>query len=318
MKIVILDAYTTNPGDLNWDQLHQFGEVIVYDRTEYAQTISRAQDAEIVLTNKVVLDASIIDALPNLKYIGILATGANVVDLKHAKSRGIIVSNVPGYSTESVVQTTFAHILNLATRLSVNTNAVRTGEWTVSKDFSFSHGTLNELYGKQLGIVGFGAIGRRVAQVAQVFGMNVVAFGPHLPVGKEFDGTRSVTLDELFRTSDVVSLHCPLTTETRNLVSATRIAEMKKGAWLINTGRGPLLDEEAVAVALGSGQLGGAGLDVLSSEPPKESNPLLKAPNCFITPHNAWASYEARGRLIQITAENIKAFIAQAPQNVVN
>lgn len=318
MKIVILDAYTTNPGDLNWDQLHQFGEVIVYDRTEYAQTISRAQDAEIVLTNKVVLDASIIDALPNLKYIGILATGANVVDLKHAKSRGIIVSNVPGYSTESVVQTTFAHILNLATRLSVNTNAVRTGEWTVSKDFSFSHGTLNELYGKQLGIVGFGAIGRRVAQVAQVFGMSVVAFGPHLPVGKEFDGTRSVTLDELFRTSDVVSLHCPLTTETRNLVSATRIAEMKKGAWLINTGRGPLLDEEAVAVALGSGQLGGAGLDVLSSEPPKESNPLLKAPNCFITPHNAWASYEARGRLIQITAENIKAFIAQAPQNVVN
>ncbi|MBP5620894.1 MAG: D-2-hydroxyacid dehydrogenase [Thermoguttaceae bacterium] len=318
MKIVVLDAYTTNPGDLSWATLESLGQLTIYDRTSPDQTVERALEADAVLTNKVVLDKQKIDALPNLKYIGVLATGTNVVDLSYARSKGIVVTNAPSYSTESVVQTTFAHILNLATRLVDNTTATRSGEWVGSPDFSFSKGKLTEISQKQLGIVGFGTIGRRVAQAALAFGMKVVAYGPRLTGGQEYNGVTAVDLDELFATSDVVSLHCPLTEATRALVDAKRLAKVKRGAWLINTGRGPLLDEQAVADALNSGQLGGLGVDVLSTEPPKESNPLLSAPNCFITPHNAWASYEARSRLIQIVADNLKAFVENRVLNVVN
>lgn len=318
MKIVVLDAYTTNPGDLDWNILRELGDLTIYDRTNYEQTIIRAQDADVIFTNKVVLDANILRALPKLRFIGILATGTNIVDLSLAKTLGIVVSNVPGYSTESVVQNTFAHILNLATYLSVNVHDVHTGVWSTNQDFSFSHGRISELFGKQLGIIGFGTIGSRVAQIAHTFGMRVVAYGPHLTINNELNGTRFVSLDDLFKNSDIISLHCPLTPETCGLINTQRILEMKFGTWLINTARGLLVDEQAVAEALRFGQIGGAGLDVLSTEPPQATNPLLSAPNCFITPHNAWASYESRKRLIQISAENLIAFINNTPQNVVN
>jgi glycerate dehydrogenase len=318
MKIVVLDAYTANPGDLSWKALEKLGELTIYDRTPPEQTVVRAFEADAVLTNKVVLDQKVIDALPDLKYIGVTATGTNVVDLSYARSKGIVVTNVPSYSTESVVQATFAHILNLATRLVDNTTATRAGEWVESLDFSFSKGKLTELHGKQLGIVGLGAIGRRVAQVGLAFGMRVVAYGPRLTLGQDDNGVKAVGLDELFTTSDVITLHCPLTESTCQLVNAERLATCKRGVWLVNTGRGPLLDEQAVADALSTGQLGGVGVDVLSTEPPQASNPLLSAPNCFITPHNAWASYEARKRLIQIAADNLEAFIENRALNVVN
>ena len=318
MNIVILDAYAANPGDLSWNELEKLGDVVVYDRTPAHLTLERAQNAEAIFTNKVVLDAKIIAELPKLRFIGILATGTNVVDLEFARERGVVVTNIPKYSSESVVQSTFAHLLNLAIRLSDNVAANRAGAWTRSPDFSFSSGKIVELSGKQLGVVGFGAIGRRVAEVAMAFGMKVVAYGPHLPIGETINGVPAVPLDELFRTSDVVTLHCPLTESTRALVDASRLETMKSGAFLINTGRGPLLDETAVANALQSGRLGGLGADVLSTEPPEASNPLLTAPNCYLTAHNAWASFEARRRLIEIAVENLRAFQRGERLNVVN
>lgn len=318
MKIVALDAFTANPGDLSWSALEKLGELVLYDRTPAELTIERSQNAEAILTNKVIVDAAVIDALPKLKYIGVLATGTNVVDLPHARSKGIVVTNIPRYSTESVVQTVFAHILNLAVQLSSNTEAVRKGEWVSSPDFSFSKGKLTELYGKHLGIVGLGTIGNRVAQVGAAFGMNVVAYGPHLSIGGRYGEVDAVSLEQLFRVSDIVSLHCPLTAATRNLVNKELLANVKEGMWLINTGRGPLLNEQDVADALKTGRLGGLGADVLSTEPPQADNPLLAAPNCYITPHNAWASQEARVRLIQIATDNLKAFIENKPINVVN
>lgn len=318
MKIVILDAYTANPGDLNWDAMSVLGDLVVYDRTPASQIIERAFDADVVLTNKVILNADVINALPNLKYIGVLATGYNVVDLVRARERGIVVTNIPKYSTESVVQTVFAHILNIASQISLNTTAVSKGDWVASPDFTFSKGKLIELNGKRLGIVGLGAIGKRVAQVALAFGMQVVAYGPHLEPGTVYDGVEAVSLDHLFATSDVVSLHCPLTDVTRELVNKARLANVKEGLILVNTGRGPLLNEQDVAAALRSGKLGGLGVDVLSTEPPQSDNPLLNAPNCYITPHTAWASQEARMRMIQIATENVKAFLNNRPVNVVN
>ncbi len=318
MKIVALDAYTANPGDLSWRELEALGEVVVYDRTAPSQTVARSIDADAVLTNKVVLDAAVLDQLPKLKYIGVLATGTNVVDLEYARSKGIVVTNIPSYSTESVVQATFAHILNLAFCFVENTSATRAGGWTNCEDFSFTKGKLTELYGKRLGIVGFGTIGRRVAQVAEAFGLDVVAYGPRLTVGTVIGHVQAVTLETLFSTSDIVTLHCPLNNATRGLINEKTLNQMKRGAWLINTGRGPLLDEQAVAAALASSRLGGVGVDVLSTEPPKADNPLLCAPNCFITPHNAWASFEARQRLVKIAVDNLKAFIANRPVNVVN
>ncbi len=318
MKIVVLDGYTANPGDLSWAAFEKLGELTVYDRTPPTETVARTIGADVALTNKVVFDAATLDALPRLKYIGVLATGTNVVELQKARENGVVVTNIPGYSSESVVQTTFAHLLNLAQSLATNSAAVRAGDWTNCADFSFSKGKLTELFGKTLGIVGFGAIGRRVATVARAFGMNVVAFGPRLPLGSKIDGVRCVSLDALFSTADVVSLHCPLTEKTRNLIDVDRLKTMKPGAFLINTGRGSLLDESAVADALRSGRLGGVGVDVLSTEPPEASNPLLDAPNCFISPHNAWATFEARTRLLQIAADNLAAFLAGNAVNVVN
>ncbi|MGN1064018.1 MAG: D-2-hydroxyacid dehydrogenase [Thermoguttaceae bacterium] len=318
MKIVALDAYTANPGDLSWHELESLGEVVVYDRTAPGQIITRSIAADAVLTNKVVLDAAVLEQLPKLKYIGILATGTNVVDLEYARSKGIAVTNIPSYSTESVVQATFAHILNLASCFVENTSATRAGAWTNCEDFSFTKGKLTELYGKRLGIVGFGTIGRRVAQVAGAFGLDVVAYGPRLTVGTVIGHVQAVTLETLFSTSDIVTLHCPLNNATRGLINENTLNQMKRGAWLINTGRGPLLDEQAVAAALASRRLGGVGVDVLSTEPPKAENPLLCAPNCFITPHNAWASFEARQRLVKIAVDNLKAFIDNRPVNVVN
>lgn len=318
MKIVVLDAYTTNPGDLSWGPLQQLGKVDVYERTSTDLIIPRALDADTILTNKVILNAQTLNSLPRLKYIGILATGTNVVDLAHARSLGITVTNIPNYSTESVVQSTFAHLLNLASNLVKNTSKVRDGGWITCRDFSFSMGKITELHGKTIGIVGLGTIGRRVAQVAHAFGMNVLAYSPRLNVGQMIDNSMAVALDDLFIQSDIISLHCPLTETTQQLINDSKLSLMKQGAWLINTGRGQLLDEEAVSTALWTGKLGGAGLDVLSTEPPQKNNPLLKAPNCFITPHNAWASFESRQRLIQIATDNLIAFIEKRSFNVVN
>ena len=318
MKIVILDAYTANPGDLSWNDLESLGELVVYDRTPPEQVVARAADAEVVLTNKVILDSKVIESLNHLKYIGVLATGTNVVDLTFARSKGIVVTNIPRYSTESVVQTTFAHILNLALRFSEHASATRRGDWAISPDFSFTTGRLIELYGKTLGVVGFGSIGRRVAQVARCFGLNVAVYGPRLEIGSRVEEATATSLNELFSISDVVSLHCPLTESTRELINKKTLAGFKQGAWLINTGRGGLLNEADVAEALRSGRLGGVGVDVLSTEPPKKDNPLLTAPNCYVTPHIAWASFEARKRLVQITTDNLRAFLNGKPQNVVN
>ena len=318
MRIVALDAYTANPGDLKWDALFELGDVVIYDRTARSETLERAKDAEIVLTNKVILDAPIIERLPKLRYVGVLATGTNIVDSASARARGIIVTNIPQYSTESVVQTTLAHLLNIASSYVLNVTSTRRGEWASCQDFSYTKGPLVELSGKRIGIVGFGAIGKRVAQATLALGMDVCAYSPRLTPGEDYDGVKAIPLGELFATSDVVTLHCPLKEETRALVNAERINTMKRGAWVINTGRGPLIDENAVANALRSGRLGAVGVDVLSSEPPSEANPLISAPNCYVTPHNAWASFEARRRLVDIAIENIKAFLADKPQNVVN
>ena len=318
MRIVVLDSYTVNPGDLSWDELKKLGDLVLYDRTPAAETIGRSKGADAILTNKVVIDSTVMAALPNLKYVGVLATGTNVVDLVDARARGIVVANVPNYCSESVVQLVFAHILNLVSRFSQNLTAVQNGEWVASPDFSFSKGKLVELYGKRLGVVGFGSTGRRVAQVARAFGMRVVAYSPRLVVGSRYDDVEAVSLDDLFRICDVVSLHCPLTDQTRNLVDKQRLDTVKDGMLLINAGRGPLLNEQDVANALKSGKLGGLGADVLSTEPPSADNPLLHAPNCYLTPHNAWATSEARARLIQIATDNLKAFLENQPINVVN
>ena len=318
MRIVVLDSYTVNPGDLSWDELKKLGDLVLYDRTPAAETIGRSKGADAILTNKVVIDSTVMAALPNLKYVGVLATGTNVVDLVDARARGIVVANVPNYCSESVVQLVFAHILNLVSRYSQNLTAVQNGEWVASPDFSFSKGKLVELYGKRLGVVGFGSTGKRVAQVARAFGMRVVAYSPRLVIGSRYDDVKAVSLDDLFRICDVVSLHCPLTDQTRNLVDKQRLDTVKDGMLLINAGRGPLLNEQDVADALKTGKLGGLGADVLSSEPPSADNPLLHAPNCYLTPHNAWATSEARARLIQIATDNLKAFIENQPINVVN
>ncbi len=317
-KIVVLDGWTLNPGDLSWDELGELGDLTVYDRTPPEEILPRSEGASILLSNKTPITAETIAALPTLRFIGVLATGVNPIDVKAARLKGIDVANVPGYSTESVVQSTWAHLLNLATGLSSYSEKTRQGDWERSDDFTFYGAPLTELAGKTFGVVGFGTIGRRVAQVAAAFGMTTIAYGPHLRVGDVIDGTRAVPLDDLFRLADVVSLHCPLTADNLHLVNRDRLAMMKPTAFLINTARGPLIDPEALADALNSGRLAGAGMDVLTQEPPRNGNPLLSAKNCFITPHNAWATLEARKRLMAITIENVRAFLAGSPQNVVN
>jgi glycerate dehydrogenase len=313
MKIVVLDGYTMNPGDLDWGELRRLGEVTIHARTTPAETVARALGADAVLTNKVVLGRTELAALPGLRYIGVLATGYNVVDLPAAHERGVVVTNVPAYSTESVVQSVFAHLLNLAQGLAAHTESVQRGDWVRSQDFMYTLTPLVELSGKTLGIVGYGRIGRRVAAVARALGMRVLV---HTRTPPDDDtGIACVELDRLFAESDVVTLHCPLTPQTERLVNAGRLRTMKPSAFLISTSRGPLLDEQAVADALNAGRLAGAGLDVLSTEPPKADNPLLAARNCHITPHTAWATREARGRLYHVAVQNLRAFLAGAPIN---
>ena len=318
MKIVILDAHTTNPGDLDWAPLASLGSLTVHDRTPVAAILSRAADAAVVITNKTPLDAATLAALPSLRYVGLLSTGTNVIDLAAASERGISVTNVPGYSTPGVAQSVFALLLELTNRTGHHSDEVRNGRWTASPDFCWWDGNLLELEGLTLGIVGYGAIGRRVAAIGQAFGMRVIASSRSQPAGTEQGGVAFCSIDEVFRTADVVSLHCPLTPETDGLVSGERLALMKPTAFLINTARGGLVVEADLADALNAGGLAGAGLDVLSQEPPPASNPLLGAANCVITPHIAWATRNARQRLINEVAANLRGFLESQPRNVVN
>jgi len=319
MKIVILDAYTSNPGDLSWEGLENFGDLKVHERTAPEQVLERCSGCEVVFTNKVILNSETIEQLPELKYIGVLATGTNVVDLHFAKEKGICVTNIPGYSTDSVVQHILALILHFSSKVSIHNDAVHQGDWVNSIDFSFTLGTLNELSGKTLGIIGLGTIGRKLARVADAMGMKIVAAHQssmdRLELPYEVDW---LPVDEVFARADFLSLNCPLTSETDQVVNADRLQKMKPSSVVINTGRGPLINEQALADALNNGTIAGAGLDVLSTEPPAVDNPLLTAKNCVITPHIAWASREARKRLIDIATDNLSAYLAGAPINMVN
>lgn len=315
MNICVLDGHTLNPGDLSWDELKQLGPCEIHDRTPPAETTSHAAQAEIVLTNKTALGRTEIGALPKLKYIGVLATGTNVVDLTAARERGIPVTNVPAYGTRSVAQATFALLLELTNRVGHHAHRVRNGAWTNATDWCFWDFPLVELDGLTLGLVGFGRIGAAVAEIAHAFGMNVIAHNSSPKPAPPF--VKFVDLETLFHTSDVVSLHCPLTPKTQRLVNTERLARMKPTAFLLNTSRGPLVDEAALAAALDSGQLAGAAVDVLSNEPPPANNPLLRARNCIITPHNAWGTHAARARLLHVAVDNVRAFLAGKPMNVV-
>ena len=317
MNIVVLDGYTLNPGDLSWDALQQLGSCIIHDRTPPEQVVERARNAEVVLTNKALLPRDAIAALPKLKYIGVLATGYNVVDIAAAKERGIPVANIPDYGTHSVAQFTFALLLELAHHVGHHAQSVSDGRWVRSADFCYWDSPLIELHGLTFGVIGFGKIGRATAKLADAFGMKVLIHNRSRPA--EFPAHYEfVSLDELLARSDVVSLHCPLTPENKQFINAERLARMKPTAFLLNTSRGPLLDEAAVANALNSGKIAGAAVDVVSVEPPKADNPLLTAKNCLVTPHIAWATRAARARLMDIAVENIRAFIAGTPRNVVN
>ncbi|MFP4167173.1 MAG: D-2-hydroxyacid dehydrogenase [Opitutales bacterium] len=315
MNIVVLDGYTLNPGDLSWDGLEAFGSLRVHDRTPPDAIVERAAEAEIVFTNKVALDRAVLEQLPKLQYIGVLATGVNVVDTEAAAERGIPVCNVPAYSAPSVAQLTFALLLELLQGVGRHTNAVRKGRWSQCPDFSFTEQPLVELQGMTLGLVGYGAIGRAVARIGDAFGMNVVAATRSM---RDLEGAEAVSMDAVFERSDVVSLHCPLTSENRGLVDAARLNRMRAGAYLLNTARGALVNEADLAEALNEERIAGAGLDVLSSEPPEADNPLLAAKNCIITPHIAWATRAARERLLAATLENLNAFLVGEPKNVVN
>ncbi len=314
MKIVVLDGYGMNPGDLSWDEFKTLGDCTIYDRTSAADVVARAKDADVILTNKTVISAEAIAALPQLKYIGVMATGYNVVDIAAAKERGIVVTNAPAYSTLSVAQMAFAHILNIAQNVAHHSNEVKNGRWTNNDDFCFWDTPLIELSGLKLGIVGLGHTGMATARVAFGFGMNVCAYTSKSQLQLPSD-IKIMTKDEIFTECDIVSLHCPLNEETRELVDAKRLASMKPTSILINTGRGSLINEQDLADALNNGVIYAAGIDVLSSEPPRADNPLLSAKNCFITPHIAWATKASRIRLMKILVDNIKAFSAGKPTN---
>ena len=317
MHIVVLDGHTLNPGDLSWDELSALGQLEVHPRTKPAEVLGRAMAADVLLTNKVALDRETILTLPKVRYIGVLATGYNVVDAAAARERGIPVTNVPGYSTRSVAQLVFALILELSHHVGQHAQTVREGRWSRSEDFCYWDRPLLELDGLTLGIIGFGQIGREVANIARALGMSVLVHSRTRPAELPREGGW-VSLNELLARADIVSLHCPLTPDTRHLINSERLALMKPTAFLINTSRGPLVEEAVLADALNSGRLAGAGLDVLSAEPPAPGNPLLTAKNCLITPHIGWASKAARRRLMGITAANLRAFLAGQPQNVVN
>lgn len=317
MKIVVLDGHGMNPGDISWEALEKLGDVTVYDLTPDSEVISRASDADIVLTNKVVMSKEVIESLPKLKYIGVLATGYNVVDVAEASKKGIVVTNIPSYSTASVAQMVFSLLLAITNEVAHYTADNRAGRWSRCADFCYWDKPLIELAGKTFGIVGYGNIGKAVAKIALAFGMKVAAYTSKDQASLP-DGVKKVTLEELFSDSDVISLHCPLNDSTRHIINPSSLLAMKPSAILINTGRGGLVDEVALSDALNRGLIAGAGVDVLSSEPPAADNPLLYARNCFSTPHLGWATVEARNRLMNIAVANVKAFIDGKPVNVVN
>lgn len=317
MTIVVLDGYTLNPGDLDWTELKSLGDCTLYNRSKPEEVLHRAKDAEIVLTNKVVLSKEILSKMPNVKYIGVLATGYNVVDVAAARERGIIVTNVPAYSTMSVAQLVFALIFEFTHRVRLHADLVRYGAWSLNPDFSFSRGEVIELAGKTMGIIGYGTIGQSVAGIAKSLGMRVIV-STKSPEKYQSTGVSFVDLDTLFTTSDIVSLHCALTDETKHLVNNHRLYQMKEHAIVINTSRGGVIDETALANALNNGRIAGAGLDVLSVEPPPKDHPLLTAKNCVVTPHYAWASSAARKRLMDAVVSNVRAFIDGKPVNVVS
>ncbi len=318
MKIVILDGYTENPGDLSWGGMEQLGEVTVYDRTAGDLIIQRIGDAEAVYTNKTPLSRSTLEACPGIKYIGVLATGYNVVDIEAARERGIPVSNIPSYGTEAVAQFTIALLLELCHHIGDHSRSVMEGDWTRSQDFCYWNYPLTELTGKTMGIIGFGRIGQAAARIAQALGMKILAYSRTREEGLETETCRYAELDQLLAASDVISLHCPLHPDTQGIINKENIAKMKDGVMILNSSRGPLIVEEDLKEALNSGKVGGAAVDVVSSEPMKEDNPLLKAKNCIITPHIAWAPKETRQRLMDIAVDNLKAYVNGHPQNVVN
>lgn len=317
MKIVVLDGYAGNPGDLSWEGAEALGECTIYDRTAPTEKLERVKDAEIVLTNKVPFCAEDFEKLPNLKYIGVLATGYNIIDTEAAKAHGVVVTNIPAYSTNSVAQMVFAHLLNITNSVQHYTDEARAGVWSRNPDFSYQDTQLMELHRKKIGIVGLGNIGKAVARIAIGFGMEVFAYTSksHFQLPPEI---HKMELDELFRECDIISLHCPLTPATNNLVNAERLKTMKPTAILINTSRGPVVNEQDLADALNNGTIYAAGVDVLSEEPSRADNPLLTARNCYITPHIAWATKDARIRLMQMTIDNLQAFLNGQPINVVN
>ena len=320
MKIVVLDGYTENPGDLSWGRLEELGEFIVYDRsslTDEDEAIARIGEAEIVITNKTPITKKVLDSCPSIRYIGVLATGYNVVDYVYAAKKGIPVTNVPGYGTDTVAQFTFALLLEICHHVAHHSEAVHAGRWEQSPDFCFCDYPQIELAGKTMGIIGFGRIGQKVGTIAKAFGMKVLAHSPHEYESGKAIGTY-VNLDTLLAESDVISLHCPLFPETEGIINQATIAKMKDGVILLNNGRGPLVVEQDLADALNSGKIQAAAVDVVSAEPIKGDNPLLTAKNCFITPHIAWATKEARQRIMDCAVNNVKAFLSGAPENVVN
>ena len=318
MKIVILDGYTTNPGDLSWDWLSAYGDVTVYDRTPQEKIAERTRDAEIVVTNKTPLGKTEIDQMLNLRFVALLSTGYNVVDGAYLRQKGIPVSNIPAYSTGAVAQLVFAFLTAFTNRVALHSEAVHAGEWSRCPDFCFWKAPLAELAGKTLGIIGFGGIGQKVADIAAAFDMHVLAVSGHETDQSARKNFQWTTLEDLAARSDFITLHCPLTEKTENLVDAAFLARCKPTAYLINTARGPVVDAAALADALNEGRLAGAGLDVLTTEPPADDNPLLHAKNCLITPHIAWAGYETRARLMSILQENFAAFAEGTPIHVVN
>ncbi len=314
MKITILDGYAENPGDLSWDWLREYGELTVYDRTPAQEILSRCEGCEIILTNKTPLRRETLKKLPDIRYIGLLSTGFNIVDWEYCKEKGIPVSNIPSYSTSAVAQLTFAHILEHTNAVALHSESVHSGEWSACKDFCYWKSPLTELEGKTLGIIGFGKIGKAVAKIAEAFGMKVIASTNH---PAPFGNVEFLSKDEVAKRSDFLSLHCPLTPETEGMVNAEFLAKMKSNAILINTSRGQVINEKDLADALKNGVIAGASLDVMTVEPPRADNPLLGIGNCRITPHIAWAGYETRARLMEICKKNVKAFIDGKPQNVV-